>query len=73
MSSAGGSRLSEVIALNVIPKLRPPAHAVTTVTPLANWLIACRKSDSFIWSPSEAARELVLEDSTADVKNAEMR
>src|SRR5262249_37169292 len=47
MEMSGGSRETEVKELAVMPWTRPGAHsAVTTVTPVANWLRARRKSSN---------------------------
>src|SRR5439155_27134549 len=40
--TSGGSRLTELSALTVIPQGRPSAWAVTTVTPVAKWPITLR-------------------------------
>ena len=42
--TSGGSRLTEARALTVIPCGRSPSSAVTTVTPVAKWPIAVRRS-----------------------------
>ena len=46
-STSGGSSDSDVTALAVVPTGSPSSHIdVTTVTPVAKWLIACRNSEA---------------------------